>query len=80
MNRAKLTNTIIMSRKYKFHNPEGVYFVSFAVQGWVDVLTRSEYKDILIENSLNKEARFTEPRQQRGNDFWKWWKCNKNVW
>jgi len=25
-----------MSRKYKFHNPEGVYFVSFAVQGWVD--------------------------------------------
>jgi REP element-mobilizing transposase RayT len=39
-----------MSRKYKFHNPEGVYFVSFAVQGWVDALTRSEYKDILIEN------------------------------
>ena len=25
-----------MSRKYKFHNPEGVYFVSFVVQGWVD--------------------------------------------
>jgi hypothetical protein len=25
-----------MSRKYKFHNSEGVYFVSFAVQGWVD--------------------------------------------
>jgi len=39
-----------MSRKYKFHNPEGVYFVSFAVQGWVDALTRSEYKDILIVN------------------------------
>ncbi|MDA3854106.1 MAG: transposase, partial [Bacteroidales bacterium] len=39
-----------MSRNYKFHNPEGVYFVSFAVEGWVDVFTRSEYKDILIEN------------------------------
>ncbi len=39
-----------MSRKYKFHNPEGVYFVSFAVQGWVDVFTRNEYKDILVEN------------------------------
>ena len=39
-----------MSRKYKFHNPDGVYFVSFAVQGWVDVFTRNEYKDILIEN------------------------------
>jgi REP element-mobilizing transposase RayT len=39
-----------MSRKYKFHNPEGVYFVSFAVQGWVDVFTRNEYKNILVEN------------------------------
>ncbi len=39
-----------MSRKYKFHNPEGVYFVSFAVQGWVDVFTRNVYKGILIEN------------------------------
>lgn len=39
-----------MSRKYKFHNPEGVYFVTFAVQGWVDVFTRNEYKNILVEN------------------------------
>jgi len=39
-----------VSRKYKFHNPEGVYFVTFAVQGWVDVLTRNEYKNILIDN------------------------------
>ncbi|MCF8370398.1 MAG: transposase [Bacteroidales bacterium] len=39
-----------MSRKYKFHNPEGAYFVSFAVQGWVDVFTRNEYKDILVDN------------------------------
>ena len=39
-----------MSRKYKFHNPEGVYFVTFAVEGWVDVFTRNEYKNILIEN------------------------------
>ncbi|SFF07916.1 REP-associated tyrosine transposase [Sunxiuqinia elliptica] len=39
-----------MSRKYKFHNPDGVYFVSFAVLGWVDVFTRNEYKNILVEN------------------------------
>jgi len=39
-----------MSRKYKFHNPEGVYFVSFAVQEWGDVFTRNDYKNILIEN------------------------------
>lgn len=39
-----------MSRKYKFHNPKGVYFISFAVQGWVDVFTRNCYKNILVEN------------------------------
>ncbi len=40
-----------MSRNYKFHNPEGVYFVSFAVVEWLDVFTRNEYKDVII-NSL----------------------------
>lgn len=38
-----------MSRNYKFHNPEGLYFVGFAVVGWLDVFTRNEYKDILID-------------------------------
>ena len=28
-----------MSRNYKFNNPEGVYFVSFAVIDWIDVFT-----------------------------------------
>ena len=39
-----------MSRNYKFHNPEGIYFVSFAVVEWVDVFTRNEYKDILLDS------------------------------
>ncbi|PKP53602.1 MAG: transposase [Bacteroidetes bacterium HGW-Bacteroidetes-1] len=39
-----------MSRKYKFQNPEGVYFITFAVQSWVDVLDRNQYKDLLIES------------------------------
>lgn len=39
-----------MSRNYKFHNPDGVYFVSFAVVEWIDVFTRNDYKDILIES------------------------------
>lgn len=39
-----------MSRNYKFHNPEEIYFVSFAVVEWLDVFTRNEYKDILIES------------------------------
>jgi REP element-mobilizing transposase RayT len=39
-----------MSRNYKFHNPEGVYFISFAVVEWIDVFTRSEYKNIIIDS------------------------------
>ncbi len=38
-----------MSRNYKFYNPEGVYFISFAVVEWLDVFTRIEYKTILID-------------------------------
>ena len=39
-----------MSRNYKFHNQEGVYFVSFAVIEWMDVFTRNEYKDIVLDS------------------------------
>ncbi len=35
---------------YKFFDQGGVYFVSFAVVGWVDVFTRKEYRDIVIES------------------------------
>jgi hypothetical protein len=30
-----------LSRNYKFPNPEGVYFVSFAVVAWIDVFSRN---------------------------------------
>ena len=39
-----------MSRNYKFKNPDGLYFVSFAVVEWVDVFTRNEYKDIFLDS------------------------------
>lgn len=39
-----------MSRNYKFHKPEAAYFVSFAVVEWLDVFTRNEYKDILVDS------------------------------
>jgi REP element-mobilizing transposase RayT len=39
-----------MSRNYKFKNPEGAYFVSFAVVEWLDVFTCNEYKDILLKS------------------------------
>ncbi len=40
-----------MSSKYKFHKPDGLYFISTAVVFWADVFIRREYKDIVI-NSL----------------------------
>ncbi|CAM4025158.1 transposase [Flavobacterium antarcticum] len=39
-----------MSRNYKFHHPKGLYFVSFAVINWLDVFTRNEYKDLILES------------------------------
>lgn len=39
-----------MSRKYKFRDPEAVYFVSFATINWIDVFTRKVYKDIIVES------------------------------
>lgn len=41
-----------MSRKYKFHDPEGLYFVSFATVYWIDVFTREVYFNKLIENLM----------------------------
>ncbi|PKP49063.1 MAG: transposase, partial [Bacteroidetes bacterium HGW-Bacteroidetes-12] len=34
-----------MSRNYKFLNPEGLYFISFATVFWLDVFVREGYSD-----------------------------------
>lgn len=39
-----------MSRNYKFHNPAGIYFVSFAVVNWIDIFVRRQYFDIVIDS------------------------------
>ena len=39
-----------MSRKYKFHNKSGAYFVSFATVNWIDVFTRHLYFDVLANS------------------------------
>ncbi len=54
-----------MSRNYKFHNPEGVYFVSFAVVDWLDVFTRNEYKDILLDS-------LSYSQQNKGMEVFSW--------
>jgi putative transposase len=39
-----------VSRKYKFHNKDGLYFVSFATVYWVDVFIRDAYFDLIIQS------------------------------
>ena len=39
-----------MSRKYKFHNESGAYFISFATVYWLDVFTRQAYFNVLEES------------------------------
>jgi REP element-mobilizing transposase RayT len=39
-----------MSRKYKFLNKEGLYFVSFATVYWLDVFVRDHYFDEVLES------------------------------
>jgi REP element-mobilizing transposase RayT len=39
-----------MSRKYKFHDQTKPYFVTLGVVGWIDLFTRSKYKDILLDS------------------------------
>ena len=41
-----------MSRKYKFHNKEGLYFVSFATVNWIDVFVKPVYNELIVD-SLN---------------------------
>ncbi|GHA80972.1 REP-associated tyrosine transposase [Pontibacter akesuensis] len=54
-----------MSQKYKFHNKEGLHFVSFAVVYWIDVFTREEYFAILTES-------MHYCRKQKGMEIYAW--------
>ncbi|WP_205502233.1 REP-associated tyrosine transposase [Rufibacter psychrotolerans] len=54
-----------MSRKYKFYNQEGLYFVSFAVVYWIDVFTREEYFQ-LVTDSL------AYCRKHKGMEIYAW--------
>jgi len=64
--------TVTMSRNYKFHNPVGVYFVSFAVVEWIDVFTRNEYKDILLDS-----LRYCQ--HEKGMEIYAWCVMSNHV-
>jgi REP element-mobilizing transposase RayT len=39
-----------MSDKYKIANPEGAYFLTFTVVGWIDVFTRKNHKMVIVDS------------------------------
>ena len=39
-----------MSKKYKFSDTDGTYFVTSTVVDWIDVFTRNLYRDILLDS------------------------------
>ena len=39
-----------MSEKYKMHNPEGMYFLTMTIVHWIDLFTRPELSDVLVES------------------------------
>ncbi len=39
-----------MSFVYRVYDQEGIYFVTFTVHQWVDVFTRREYVELLLDN------------------------------
>ena len=39
-----------MSRKYKFGDKTGAYFISFATVYWIDVFTRDAYFQDIVES------------------------------
>ena len=39
-----------MSDKYTPHNPDGLYFLTLTAVEWVDVFTRREYKQVIVDS------------------------------
>lgn len=46
----KMANFKCMGNKYAITDKEGIYFITFATVGWIDVFTRQSYRDIVIKN------------------------------
>lgn len=39
-----------MSEKYKVRDQDKLYFITFSVVQWIDVFSRAEYRDLLLES------------------------------
>ncbi len=54
-----------MSRKYKFLNKEGLYFVSFATVYWLDVFVRDSYFYTMMQS-------LAYCRKEKGMEIYAW--------
>ena len=54
-----------MSRKYKFHDQDKLYFISFATVNWIDVFVREEYMNIMIDS-------FKFCQEKKGLEIYGW--------
>ena len=54
-----------MSDKYAPHNPDGLYFLTLTAVEWVDVFTRKEYKQIVVDS-----LRYCQ--QHKGLELYAW--------
>lgn len=61
-----------MSEKYKVRDQSKLYFITFATIGWVDVFTRYQYCDILLES-----LRFCQ--KEKGLEVYAWCIMSNHV-
>ena len=54
-----------MSEKYKIWDQDQLYFITFAVIGWIDVFSRQLYKDLVV-NSLR------HCQKEKGLELYAW--------
>lgn len=39
-----------MSEKYKFHNEDGIYFITPTIVNWIDLFTRQAYSELVLDS------------------------------
>jgi hypothetical protein len=61
-----------MSSKYKFHDNDKIYFVSFTVINWIDLFNRNVYKDVVVYN-------LPFCQKEKGLEFYGWFVMISHV-
>lgn len=61
-----------MSRKYKFHDGDKMYFVTYGIVGWIDIFTRDDYRKIILDS-------LTYCCQNKGLEIFAWCLMTNHV-